>query len=100
MIQGIYGKREGKCVTILFYVKEKKLLEMDIIYLVFSINIIEMTEGMLHRRRCKCLQVAAFLLFSGLKSSVLKYLAAHKIKIPSSTGNHRFKFYNLVQNTV
>ena len=25
VIQGIYGKREGKCVTILFYVKEKKV---------------------------------------------------------------------------
>ncbi|KAJ6893503.1 hypothetical protein NC652_027517 [Populus alba x Populus x berolinensis] len=45
---------------------------MDIIYLVFAIKIIEMSEGMLHRRRCKCLQAAAFLLFSGLKSSVLK----------------------------
>jgi len=100
MIQGIYGKREGKCVTILFYEKEKRSLEMDIMYLVFAINIIEMTEGMLHRRRCKCLQAAAFLLFSGLKSSVLKYLPAHKIKIPSSTGNYRFKVYNFVQNTV
>lgn len=97
MIHGIYGKREGKCVAILFHVKEKRLLDMDIIYLVFTINIIEMTEGMLHRRRCRCLQAAAFLLFSGLKSSVLKY---HKIKIPSSTGNYSFKVYNLVQNTV